>query len=107
MNHALTRILFILAAAALWLYLPPPARFQARAAGAQAEEQAVSRALQAVLFEGPPRDGRFSPAVRDAAYRLAGEILAQMECKEATRPPSPSYRCVVTVPDRSWPSEGD
>jgi hypothetical protein len=107
MDHRLTRIVLILIAATLWLYLPPPARFQAAPARAQADEEAIQRAVRAVLFEGNPSDGRLSPELRRAALQLAGEVVSGTWCRQMSTIPSPNYRCSLDSPASSWPPGED
>jgi hypothetical protein len=107
MNHRLTRIPLIVIAATLWLYLPPPARFQATPARAQADQEEIQRAVEAVLFEGDPSDGRLSPGLRSAALQLAGEVVGGISCRELSTIPSPNYRCSLDAPAGRWPPAED
>jgi hypothetical protein len=103
MDHRLTRILLIVMATTLWLYLSPPARFQATPARAQADQEAIQHAVEAVLFEGTPSDGRLSRELRSAALQLAGEVVGGIECRELSRIPKPNYRCGLDPQASSWP----
>ena len=103
MDHRLTRILLIVMATTLWLYLPPPTRFQATPARAQADQEAIQHAVEAVLFEGNPSDGRLSPELRRAALQLAGQVVGGITCREASKVPSPNYRCTLEMPANRWP----
>lgn len=107
MDHRLTRILVIVIAATLWLYLPPPARFRATPARAQADQETIQRAVEAVLFEGDPSDGRLSPELRRAALHLAGEVVGGIACRQLSTVPSPNYRCSLDAPAGRWPPAED
>ncbi len=107
MDHRLTRILVSVIAATLWLYLPPPARFRATPARAQADQETIQRAVEAVLFEGDPSDGRLSPELRSAALQLAGEVVGGIACRQLSTVPSPNYRCSLDAPAGRWPPAED